>query len=444
MKKIIIISLFAAFAFGANAQSLDSLKAMALRNSSSVITAQRNVQKAEHQKKAAFTNYFPQVSAIGFAFTLSEDLVDISVNPAEYIPQSALPSLSQMLPPEALGELSQPIEYKTLDNGIITGVTALQPIFMGGQIVNGNRLAELGVDVSKIQLEDAVANNDLQIENYYWQIVALKYKRQTIAVLDSMLKNMEKDAEAAVSAGVRQRNDLLQVRLKQNELKTASLELENGIRTLTLLLSNIVGVDADSLTVEEEITTDGFSEILLSDTLKGINGTTEYRLLQKNLEAAQIQKKMTTGKNMPTVAVGAAYCYNRLMDKDIDFGALFATVKVPISGWWSGSHEMKMKKIDIQNAEDMLADNSEKLLIRAINSFSTVETAAQKVNVSYLSVSQSAENLRLYTDFYQAGTCSMSDYLQAQSQYQNATDTFAECFCNYQKAKAEYRKNTGE
>ena len=113
---------------------------------------------------------------------------------------------------------------------------------------------------------------------------------------------------------------------------------------------------------------------------------------------------MTTGKNMPTVAVGAAYCYNHLMDKDIDFGALFATVKVPISGWWSGSHEMKMKKIDIQNAEDMLADNSEKLLIRAINSFSTVETAAQKVNVSYLSVSQSAENLRLYTDFYQAGT----------------------------------------
>lgn len=182
MKKIIFISLFVVFAANAGAQSLDSLKTMANQNSSSVTMAKRNVEKAEHQKDAAFTIFFPQVSAIGAAFKHNKDLIDISINPAEYIPQSVLPTLGQMLPPEALGELSQHIGYKGLDGGVITGVSAIQPVFMGGQIVNGNRLATLGVEVSKIQLKDAISNNDLQIENYYWQIVMLKYKKQTIFI----------------------------------------------------------------------------------------------------------------------------------------------------------------------------------------------------------------------------------------------------------------------
>lgn len=53
------------------------------------------------------------------------------------------------------------------------GVTAVQPLFAGGQIVNGNKLAGLGVDVSKLQLEKSENDVELTAEQYFWQLVAL-------------------------------------------------------------------------------------------------------------------------------------------------------------------------------------------------------------------------------------------------------------------------------
>lgn len=38
-------------------------------------------------------------------------------------------------------------------DGIIGGVAAMQPVFAGGQIVNGNKLAKLGADVGRIEKE---------------------------------------------------------------------------------------------------------------------------------------------------------------------------------------------------------------------------------------------------------------------------------------------------
>jgi hypothetical protein len=38
-----------------------------------------------------------------------------------------------------------------LEKGIIGAVSAAQPLFAGGQIINGNRLAKLGVEVAELQ-----------------------------------------------------------------------------------------------------------------------------------------------------------------------------------------------------------------------------------------------------------------------------------------------------
>lgn len=54
-------------------------------------------------------------------------------------------------------------------------------------------------------------------------------------------------------------------------------------------------------------------------------------------QAANLQRKMEIGKNLPTVAVGVGYNYHTLLENDHSFAMLFATVSVPISDWW-GAH----------------------------------------------------------------------------------------------------------
>ena len=61
--------------------------------------------------------------------------------------------------------------------------------------------------------------------------------------------------------------------------------------------------------------------------------TVEYDLLDKNVQAGVVQKRLAIGKNLPSVAVGAGYMYDNLMNKDHPFGMVFASVSIPISGW---------------------------------------------------------------------------------------------------------------
>lgn len=101
------------------------------------------------------------------------------------------------------------------------------------------------------------------------------------------------------------------------------------------------------------------------------------------------------------------------MDKGKNNGTIFATVSVPLSDWWRGSHTIKRKKIAYQQAIDEQQDKSQLLVIRMQNAWNSVEEAYKQLNIAERSIEQSDENLRLHRDFYKASTAAMSDLLEA-------------------------------
>ena len=120
---------------------------------------------------------------------------------------------------------------------------------------------------------------------------------------------------------------------------------------------------------------------------------------------------MALGKNLPTLAVGAGYMYDNLMDKSHPFAIGFVSLSVPVSGWWGGSHAVKRQKLQVRNAENMLADNSELLVIAMQKAWADLQDAYKQILIARNSIEQSAENLRLNEDRYHAGTSTMSDLL---------------------------------
>ncbi|HPB03183.1 MAG TPA: TolC family protein, partial [Bacteroidales bacterium] len=69
MRPTLFILILIALAFPLRAQiSLDSCRKMALKNNAAVQNADIELMQAEKTKQAAFTKYFPQVSATGVAF----------------------------------------------------------------------------------------------------------------------------------------------------------------------------------------------------------------------------------------------------------------------------------------------------------------------------------------------------------------------------------------
>ena len=444
MKKILSLIVFGCtISASAQTYSLEQIKDSALNHNIAIRSAQHSLDAAKEQRKEAFTKYFPNISGTGLWFNTNKGMAQTTLNLSENISPELGATLAQMFPPEALAALANPISISMMKNGTIGSLMAVQPVFAGGQIINGNKLAKVGEDVSRLQMQLSENEVEKTAEQYFWQLASLQEKMKTIEAVDTLLSDIRKDVEVALKAGVAMRNDLLQVQLRQNEVASQKLKLQNGLSLVRMLLSQYCGLRDTSFVIAYQ--TDASSPLLSKqDHDQALSATAEYQLLGKQVEAANLQKKLAVGQNLPTVAVGAGYTYHNLLDNDHTFGMLFATVNVPITDWWGGSHAIKRRKIEYQKAEEQFIDNAELLKIRMQNAWNGVEESYQQLLLAQLSIEQAEENLRMNRDYYRAGTSKMSDLLEAQLLYQRACDKHTDAYADYQNKLLEYRQAIGQ
>ena len=444
MKKIlaIIVCSVCCDIVAAQTYTLDQLKDSALHNNIAIRSAKYGVEAAQQQRKEAFTKFFPNVSGTGLWFNANKGMAKMDINPSGIITPELGASLAQMLPAEALAAMGNPISMSMMKNGTIGSLMAVQPVFAGGQIINGNKLAKVGEEVNQLQLQLSENEVEKTVEQYFWQLASLQEKMKTINAVDTLLTDIYKDVDVAVRAGVAMRNDFLQVQLRRNDIESQRLKLQNGISILRLLLSQYSGLRDTSFAISYQTTVD-LPLLSMQDHQQALTGTVEYQLLGKQVEATNLQKKMAIGQNLPTVAVGAGYTYHNLMEKDHSFGMIFATVSVPISDWWGGSHAIKRRKLEHQEAVEQLEDNAQLLQIRMQNAWNGVEESYLQLQLAQRSIEQAEENLRLNRDYYRAGTSRMSDLLEAQLLYQQACDKHTDAFADYHQKLLEYRQSVG-
>ena len=227
-----LLSLTAAIALHGTAAAqatytLQQLRDSALHNNLAIRTSRHDMAAAQEQRREAFTKYFPNISAAGAWMDANKPLVSMDLAP-----------------------LGMPTALGFIKNGSLGSVTAMQPVFAGGQIVNGNRLAKVGEEVSRLQMQLSEQEVEKTVEQYYWQMVTLLEKKKTLLACRTLLSDIHKDVQAAVSAGVALRNDLLQVQLRQNEVESQELKLRNGLSLVRMLLAQYCGLQTDDFNVD--------------------------------------------------------------------------------------------------------------------------------------------------------------------------------------------------
>ena len=447
MKKIVISILLAIIthtAFSQKILTLEECREMALKNNVGMQNAELSVEIAKQQKKEAFTQYFPSVSATGVGFGAHKPMMQMDMDISGMM-QPLMEVLAQMMPPgEPMPEMSSgPTKIDALKNGVIGGVMATQPIYAGGQILTGNRLAQAGIEVRQLQKQMTDNQILLTTENYFWQIALLKEKMKTIDDAITMLNRIFSDVEIAADAGLTTRNDLLRVELEQNKLASNKLKVENGIRILKTTFAQHIGLEDSGFDIEapdiENI------RLFVQQSNSSVENRPEYKLLNKSVDIAKMQVDMEIGKNLPTVAIGAGYQY---MNFDIrksngiknDFGMLFATVSVPITNWWGGSHAVRRKKLELQAAENERREKSDLLSIQMQQVSNELNETFQQVLIAKKSITTSEENLRISEDNFNAGITTLSDLLESQNLVQQSRDQYTEAAATYFVKMVEYRQ----
>ncbi len=425
-----------------NNYTLEQCKTQALQNNALIKNKILDVESSQQVKKAAYTKYFPQVDATAFAYRFTDPLINMDMAGGNLPVYDGNPAnLATATQFAYFPGVSIPL----IEKGTIGLVTATQPVYAGQRISTGNKLANLGIEVNQLQLKSTEKEIALETEKRYWQIVSLGEKMKTLEDYIRLLDKLHKEVTDALDAGLITRNELLKVELKQNELQMNHLKLTNGTELAKMAFCQYIGVEytknisfIDSVGLTEPL------GLIYTDHQEALKNREEFKLLQKSAEAEKYQTKMQKGEYLPQIAVGAGAMYLDIMDGDGSaVGMAFGTVKIPVSGWWEAKYKMKERRLKEEQNQNMVTDNTEKLLLQMQQGRNSLEEAYQQVKLAEISIGQATENLRVTQDSYSAGVVNISDLLDAQAQLQQSNDLYIDALTQYKITKVNYLQVTG-
>jgi len=428
------------------ALSLDSCLHLARTNNRELRSASLAVDRAEQVKAQALTKYFPQISGTALGYYSLHPLLEVGIDDlANDHARNLLNSLYSQFG-EALGLHNS---WGFMQYGYAAGVTALQPVYVGGKIVNGNRLAEVGVEAAELQRQ--IHERDLleTVEESYWLVVGLRDKQTTLTSTLSLLDTLHRVVESAVDAGLALPSDLLQVEMRCSEMARTQVQLRNGLSLATRALCQSIGLPYSDTLVLVLDTVPTLSSMLPSDSLsmQAASGSSpESSLLSLQTRAAELQYRMTLADALPQVAVGAAYGYGKLqadivrndLGHSTGNGALMVSVSVPLTAWWETGHRLKEQSLAIEQARLDEANKNELLDLRLQQAADQLMEAVWLVSETEKALSKAQENYRLTSLNYRAGLGTITELLTAQSLLYKAQNDLTDAHITYRLRLRRY------
>ncbi len=422
--------------------TLERSRRLALENNALILNSRMETEAARETKMAAFTKFFPSLSATGSSFKADKTLFDFTIQGGNLPVYDGnpyhLPLATQFayFPSSTIGLFGE----ATL--GI---VSAVQPVFAGGRILNGNRLASLGVEAGGYK-ERLARNEVLRVtEESYWRVVALDQKIKTILGYEELLRRLQVKVETAYEAGLATKNEVLKVKLKLAELRLNKSKLQNGRDISAMALCQHIGLAYDpKLELEETPPADGTPDSFKTDHQAVLAERPERRLLEAAVRAEKLQSRLKLGEYLPQAGFGLAGIYM----KNDDFegktnGLVYGTVSIPLSGWWEASHALAVRRAREKIAENNLQDRSAALLIQMEKAWQDLNDADRLVRLSQEAMAQVEENLKVNEDGYENGLSDVSDLLEAQAMRQQARDQLTDALIGYRLKVVEYLQATG-
>lgn len=409
--------------------------------------ADLRVVGAKAQRAEARWEYFPRVSVNAVAYDAFHPLLKITLR--DVLGNSdAANNLNAYITDFARQNGIKPY-FETLEYGYGASVVLTQPIYAGGRIINGNRLASLGVEAARLQADMTVKAVRDSVESKYWKVVALQEKRHILDETLGLLDMLEKDLSSALAAGLVTDEDLLQVRLKRSETEALSRRLNGGLGLAKMDLLDQIGypysyLDLPGIRLTEDLGQAPAPETVLMDD-PDMTRTPESRLLEMQVQARKLEKKMAVGEFLPQVAVGATYGYNALIQpgtRKSPNGLVFAMVKIPLTDIGKAVARSRRYGALVQMAEndrDYLNDR-----LRLLEQMLRLEltTAWDEMQVREEAVEYAQKALERMQARYRAGQVTASALARTTVELSAAQDQLIGARIAYRKAVNAYYTKT--
>lgn len=432
MKRTILLLTFVVTVSCMHAQrmlTLEECRNLAIQNNKELQISGEKIKMADNEKKAAFTKYFPQLSANGAYMWNQKDINLLDMGALSSSLSSSLGGLAQLPMIQHLMSGVNDMQHLYVQNIWVGNVSLVQPVFMGGKIVNYNQITkfakQLAESMNNLQLQDLIYKTD----ETYWQVISLVNKKKLADAYVDLLRKMDSDVTAMIYEGVATEADGLSVKVKLNEAEMAQTKVENGLALTRMLLAQICGLslEEDLSLADEKL--DNFpveTTQASADLNEAFMNRNELRSLDLATKIYKRKERIALAEMLPNVALAANYFVtnpNVFNGFKNDFAGMFnvgVMVKVPLSGWWEGTYRRNSAKAETRIKTLEWQDAREKIELQVNQSVYKVNEAGKKLIASSRNMENAEENLRRANFGFEEGVIPALNLMEAQTAWVSA------------------------
>lgn len=406
--------------------TLETCRQWALGHNEQIKAAGIAERKAELDRQIAYTHYLPQVD--GAAATIvskDNDLMGMKLQ---------------------------------MRGAWLAGINIVEPLYAGGQITTGNRLAAMAQDMAVLQSRRTRADVLADVDKAYYTLISVHGKVRMLEAYQELMKGLYEQVNRSVNAQLATANDLLRIESKQTEISYQLQKAKNGETICQLALANAVGADLGTQLTPKDTVLTIAAPTHLDENL---SQRPELQMLQKTIGIREQQVRMARAGMLPTVALALGYTqYGNIKMKGSvqaldgnyypftqkfngNMPMAMLTVKVPIFHWGAELKKVKKAQLDVDNARLALQQNERGMRIEVRQSVQNLTDGYRMTETAMKGLEQAKENLRVMRQKYNNQMATMTDLLDAQSQWQQARSNLIEAQTQYKIYETEYLKATG-
>lgn len=401
--------------------SLAESKKAALAYSKAIKNGDLSIESAQADVLTAKAAYYPSVQVIGVGIQGFKDFI------------SPIP----------------PLLNQGIDNFYLTAAQAMEPVYAGGKVRASNELAALQLEASKVRAQQSADSVLLLTEQKYWNLVHIQEQYKVILANEHLLDTVMKQQNDLLVSGLIARNDQLKVKVQRSKLLLNKSKLENGRKLALLDFCYYTGMPYDSTLVMED--TLHAAQLVLPDPAGpdiSLTDNTNYALMKMNVAGEKLQTKLTKGDYMPTVSVGVNAAVTGSVGNGIGSSFMplaMGTVSIPISDWWGkGKQKLKQRDFSERAAVNRFEDVENQLKVGITKAWYDVSDAAKQIAFAKENLDQSTENLKVSQDNYASGLSGVTELMDAQALYQEASSELVSALAGYRNKVAAYQYMIGK
>ena len=476
MKKILTLIVLMGAMTAAEAQtqvlSLDSCRAMALRNNKQINASRLKKDVAMNLRKSARTKYLPKVDVMGGYEWFSREISllndgqktafsNVGSTLVGGISSSASDMMTELvgkgfLTPEQAQKIGAIINekgstiqqqgnalgqsvvdaFRTDTRNIWAGSVMLrQPIYMGGAILAANKIADIGEQIADNDLDMKTQATLYSIDQAYWLAVSLKQKHKLATSYRDLVKKLDTDVHKMIKQGVATKADGLKVDVKVNEAEMQMTQAEDGLALSEMLLCQPCGIpmnqeiiladeDKETLTLLGASVDTEQQRVAASDS--AMNTRPKLRMLENAVEISKQATNLVRAVYLPHVALTGGYTisnpnvFNGFQKKFTGVWNIGILVQMPVWTWFDNAYKVRASKAATHIAQMNLDDTREKIHLQVAQSQFKVKEAQKKLNMAMKNIASAEENLRCANLGFKEGVMEVTDVMAAQTAWQQA------------------------